>query len=168
MALTSTRLAFQIALSHVDRAITLDQQVIVAQHPSETTEHLILRVLAWCLLHEERLEFGRGLSDPDEPDLSVKDLTGEVTAWIECGSATDEKLQHVLHHTRAQLHFLLTDPRKRSTIENDRFHQWLIDTQLVRELAMNEARRQKWTVTIVGDQFYIEVDGKSVDGAITR
>ena len=168
MALPATRFEFRIALSHVDRAINREEKVIVARHPSETSQHLILRVLAWCLLWEERLEFGVGLSDPDAPDLSTRDLTGELTTWIECGAASERKLSHVLHHTRAELHFVFDDPKRREALEDPRLHHWQIDTELIRALAANEERRQKWTVTIVGDHFYIDADGKSFDGAITR
>ena len=168
MALSSTRFEFRVALSDVDRAITRDDKLIVACHPSETAEHLILRVLAWCLLWEERLELGPGLSNPDAPDLSTRDLTGELTTWVECGAATQKKLEHVLHHTRAQIHFIFEDPKRDVPLDAERLHRWQIDPALVRELARSGERRQKWAVTIVGDHFYIDADGESFDGAITR
>jgi uncharacterized protein YaeQ len=48
----------------------------VAQHPSESPEFLIARVLAYCLECAEGIAFSKGLSDPDEPAILVRDLTG--------------------------------------------------------------------------------------------
>ena len=105
MALSPTRMEYRIALSHLDRGRTLDEAVIVGRHPSETMEHLTLRVLAWCLFSEERLEFGPGLSTPEAPDLWTRDLTGRLTTWIECGAADPEKVRRVVQQNHGlQLH----------------------------------------------------------------
>ncbi|MEK6655338.1 MAG: YaeQ family protein [Thermodesulfobacteriota bacterium] len=58
----------------------------VACHPSETEEYLLTRLLAYCLEYTEGIAFSRGLGDPDEPAISVRDLTGALKAWIEVGS----------------------------------------------------------------------------------
>src|SRR5262245_28488477 len=89
---------YRIALANLDRGVTVEQAVVVARHPSETQAHLVLRVLGWCLLYEERLEFGPGLCEPDAPDLVARDLTGRITCWVECGGAAAEKLRKVVQH----------------------------------------------------------------------
>jgi uncharacterized protein YaeQ len=168
---------YRIALAHVDRGIEVDAAVIAARHPSETMEHLTLRVLAWCLLHEERLEFGVGLSDPDAPDLVTRDLTGRVTTWIECGAASGEKLRKVVqHHPGVAAHAVFDSQRRREELRAElagwrraaEITTWLVDAALVATLAQREERRHRWTVTVVGDHFYIEADGVTVDGAIER
>ena len=53
--------------------------------PSETAEFLITRVLAYCLEYTEGIEFSKGLSDPDEPTIAVRDLTGALQTWIDIG-----------------------------------------------------------------------------------
>jgi uncharacterized protein YaeQ len=177
MALAPVRMEFRIALSHVDRAIDLAESVIVGRHPSETAEHLVLRVLAWCLLKEERLEFGPGLSAPDAPDLWTHDLTGRLTTWIECGSAQGEALRRVLsQNAGVTAHVVLSDLRRREALlaEIAAWKRtlpvvvWMIDAALVGALAASEERRQRWSVTIVGDHFYIDADGRSVDGEVQR
>ena len=45
---------------------------------------------------------------------------------------------------------------------------WTIDEQLVARLAERQDLRQSWTVTLVGDHIYVEVDRRSYDGAVTR
>lgn len=180
MALQPTRFDFRIALSNVDRARDANESVLVSRHPSETHTHAILRVLAWCLFHEEGLGFGPGLSSPDTADLWTRDATGELTTWIECGTATVEKLRnHQKHHSRLALHVLVDDPRAaevlvRGLAETKLPKQssppgiWCVDAALVRDLAEREDRRQRWAVTVVGDHLYIDADGRSVDGAVVR
>lgn len=181
MALPSTRFEFRIALSHVDRGIDVQKAAIVARHPSETAEHLMLRVLSWCLLYEERLEFGPGLCDPDAADLWAHDLTGQITTWVECGAADPEKVRHVLlHHSDAAVHAVLSDPRRRDELlagvsgwkkpprGRGALGLWMVDRDLLATLAAREQRRQVWNVTLVGGHAYIEVDGTSVDGSISE
>ncbi|MCX7038131.1 MAG: YaeQ family protein [Spirochaetes bacterium] len=57
----------------------------MACHPSETGERLMIRLLAFALKAHERLEFGKGISDSEEPDLWRKDLAGAIELWIELG-----------------------------------------------------------------------------------
>ena len=178
MALSSTRLEYRISLSHVDRGVDLRENLIVAQHPSESAEHVTLRVLAWCLLHEERLEMAAGLADAEVADLWTRDLTGQLTTWVECGTADADKLRKVLlHHSGIAAHAVLCDPRRLDELaagitewkkppRDADLTVWTIDRALVTALAAREARRHTWTVTLVGGHAYIEADGVSVDGAI--
>jgi uncharacterized protein YaeQ len=175
MALTSTRREYRLQLNHVDAGIERSEALVVAQHPSETDEHMTLRVLAWCLLQQEGLAFGPGLSTPDAPDLEARDLTGQRTAWIECGAADGKELKRALH-SGVKVHAVFSDEKKRAELASELadykragdIETWLIDRTLVGELAARTDRRQKWTVTFVGDHFYVEADGKSYEGAVTR
>ena len=164
MALQATRYEYRITLSHVDRGREVSEPVIAARHPSETTEHLTLRVLAWCVLNEDRLAFGPGLSDPDAADLWAHDLTGRLTTWIECGAASADKVRKVvLHNAGIAAHVVLHDPQRAVELvaelrEGGRLSRrgppptvWTIDPVLVRALAARAERRQKWIVTVVGD-----------------
>ena len=49
MALKPTIFKFNIALTDVDQQQYLDLNLTVAQHPSETAERMMARVLAYCL-----------------------------------------------------------------------------------------------------------------------
>ena len=50
----------------------------------------MVRIAAFALNADDALEFGRGLSTEDEPDLWRKDLTGAIELWIDVG-LPDEK-----------------------------------------------------------------------------
>ena len=83
MALKPTIYKFDLALADMDRGCYESLSLTVAQHPSETVERMLVRVLAHCLHHHERLTFTRGLSDNEEPDLWQKSLDGRIERWIE-------------------------------------------------------------------------------------
>ncbi|HEY8209083.1 MAG TPA: YaeQ family protein [Myxococcaceae bacterium] len=181
MALPSTRREFKIALSHVPREITREDSVILAQHPSESEEHVVLRVLARCLLFEESLAFGPGLSTPDAADLWARDLTGRLTRWVECGTADAEDLVKVAQrHSGAQVHAVFGDDRRlRELVEQFRAFKeprkgesaltlWRLEPALVRALARSEARRQDWTVTVLDEHVYVEAEGDALDGPLSR
>ena len=76
MALTATIYSFEIQLNDADRGVYEALALRVARQPSETAEYLLTRVLAYCLEYVEGIAFSRGLAEPDEPPLAVRDLTG--------------------------------------------------------------------------------------------
>ncbi len=93
MALKPTIFKFDAALSDMDRDCYESLSLTVAQHPSETLERMMVRVLARCLYHHERLTFTRGLSENDEPDLWQKSLDGRIERWIEVGEPGLDRLK---------------------------------------------------------------------------
>jgi len=96
MALPSTIHRFQIQLSDTGRDVYRDVDLRVARHPSETVAYLLTRVLAYCLAYEDGIAFTSGLSEADEPAICVKDLTGQVTAWIEVGLPAPDRLHKAM------------------------------------------------------------------------
>jgi uncharacterized protein YaeQ len=92
MALRATVFKARLGVADLDRGHHADYPLTIARHPSETDERLMMRVLAFALYASERLAFGRGLSDVDEPDLIERDLTGAITRWIEIGLPDDRAI----------------------------------------------------------------------------
>ncbi|MEP5765270.1 MAG: YaeQ family protein [Halieaceae bacterium] len=93
MALKSTICKARINIADMDREVYGDFNLTIAQHPSETDERMMLRLLAFALNADEQLEFGRGISTDDEPDLWRKSLTGDIELWIELGTPDPERLR---------------------------------------------------------------------------
>jgi uncharacterized protein YaeQ len=91
MAIKSTIFKAELQIADMDRNYYHDHALTIAQHPSETDERMMVRVLAFALHADEALSFGKGLSADDEPDLWQKDLTGAIELWIDVG-LPDEKL----------------------------------------------------------------------------
>jgi len=174
MALQATRLVFRLTLSNVDRGVEREEPVNLARHPSETQEHVVLRMLAWCLLCREGLEFGPGLSTPDTPDLWARDLTGRTTTWIECRAVEPERLKKIVNGSgAAEIAFVLDEERRARELcaqldgwkrKLEHVSVWLVPPDFVAALAASEERQQKWRVTIVGDHVYMD----GLDAAVTR
>jgi uncharacterized protein YaeQ len=85
MALKSTICKALLSIADIDRGYYCDHALTLARHPSETDERMMVRLLAFALHADESLEFGRGLSTEDEPDLWRRDLTGTIAQWIDVG-----------------------------------------------------------------------------------
>jgi uncharacterized protein YaeQ len=97
MALKSTIYKAHVQLADMDRALYADHALTLALHPSETEERLMARLLAFalCVPADDRqgaLEFAKGLSDADEPDLWQRDLTGRLVQWVEVGQPDERRL----------------------------------------------------------------------------
>lgn len=100
MALKSTVYRADLDVADIDRDNYGSYSLTLARHPSETEERLMLRLLAFALFADPRLEFGRGLSTDDEPDLWLKDETGQVQLWIEVGLPDPRRLRRAAGRAR--------------------------------------------------------------------
>lgn len=96
MALKATIYKAELEVVDMDRDYYATHRLTLACHPSETGERLMVRLLAFALNAHERLEFGKGISDSDEPDLWLKDLAGDVQLWIELGHPDERLLARAL------------------------------------------------------------------------
>ena len=85
MALKATIYKAAVNVADLDRNQFLDANLTLAQHPSETQERMMLRLLAWIKYADERLQFTRGLSSDDEPELWLLNDHLGVDLWIELG-----------------------------------------------------------------------------------
>ena len=93
MAPKATVVKAELQVSDMDRHYYATHNLTLAQHPSETDERLMVRLLAFALHADDRLEFGRGLSDEDEPALWRRDYTGEIQQWIELGQPDESRIR---------------------------------------------------------------------------
>ncbi len=180
MTLAPTLYDFQVALSHVDRSIDQPQLVIkLARHPSETMQRAWLRVLAFCWLWEERLTFSKGLSEPEAPDIECRDYTGLVTRWVRVGKADPLKVQRavdqnphakvvVMFESAQRLEAFLVEAREAKATRVVKAELAAVDADLLRSLSQFDSRRIKLSLTFVGDHAYVECEGQSFDGPLTR
>lgn len=93
MALKSTIFKTRLGVADLDRHYYAEHQLTLARHPSETDERMMVRLLAFGLFADERLEFGRGLSTEDEPALWLRDYAGNIKLWIEVGLPDERVLR---------------------------------------------------------------------------
>lgn len=99
MALKSTVFKADLQISNMDRHYYASHALTLAQHPSETEERLMVRLLVFALHADAALEFGKGLSS-EEPDLWRKDLTGQIELWIEIGQPDEQAIRRACGRAR--------------------------------------------------------------------
>src|SRR5262245_29631739 len=112
MALQATVYNFDIDLADSDRAVYESLALRVARHPSESAEYLIARVLADLLEFTEGIAFSRGISDPDEPAIAVRNLTGAIETWIDVGTPDAARLHKASKGAARVVVYTHKDPRQ--------------------------------------------------------
>ena len=90
MAQKATIYKVELSVSDMDRHYYETHKLTVAKHPSETDERLMVRILAYAINAHEQLEFSRGLSTDDEPDLWQKNLRNEIELWVTLGLPSEK------------------------------------------------------------------------------
>lgn len=93
MALSATIYKADLSVSDMDRGYYAAHNLTIACHPSETTERMMLRLLAFAIYASEGLKFTRGISSEDEPDIWEHHDHGDVKLWIELGLPDERRLR---------------------------------------------------------------------------
>jgi uncharacterized protein YaeQ len=93
MALKSTVFKVSLSISDITRGYYEDHALTIARHPSETDVRMLVRIIAFALNAHEHLQFTKGLSSVDEPDLWQIDLTGEIQHWIDLGQPVEKRIR---------------------------------------------------------------------------
>lgn len=175
MALGATIHTFDIDLSDVDRGVYESLSLRVAQHPSESPDYLVARVLAYCLEHVEGIEFSRGLSDPDEPAVLVRDLTGQLQAWIEVGLPAPERLHRASKAAPRVVVYAHKDPVQWArAIAEARIHRagqleiHAFDRDWLTGVVARLERRMHWSLARSDSEIYLTVGEVTVQTALQR
>ncbi len=93
MAAGSTIYKAQLSITDMDRNYYETHDITIAQHPSETDERLMIRLVAFALNASERLVITKGIGADDEPDLWEKDYGGDIMVWIDLGQVDEKRLR---------------------------------------------------------------------------
>ena len=175
MALTATVYTFEVDLSDVERGVYESLVFKAAQHPSESDEYLIARALAYCLEYREGIAFSKGLAEPDEPAIAVRDLTGALQVWIEIGSPDAARLHkaskaapRVVVYTHKDASRLVQQLSGERIHRRDDLEIRAIDRELIAALVARMDRRMKFELSVVEQHLYVTIDGETLDGALER
>ena len=173
MALTSTMYAFEVALANVDRGVYESLEFRMAMHPSESAEYFVARLLAYCLEYREGIAFSRGISDPDEPPLSVRDLTGSLQRWIELGAPDAARLHKASKAAPTVVIYTHRDPASlRRQWEGEKIHRaeqialYALDRALVDALVLMLDRRIRLELSVTDGTIFVNVAGTTLSGVL--
>lgn len=175
MALTATIYNFAIDLADADRGVYESLALRVAQHPSESEEYLVARLLAYCLEYAEGISFSSGLSDPDEPTLAVRDLTGAIQVWIEIGSPDAARLHKASKAAKRAVVYTHKDPAQLlKQLEGARVHRadeveiYSFDRAFVAAFVGKLERRMAMAISVSDRHVLVALEGGVIEGGVTR
>lgn len=173
MALPSKVYKAFLQLSDVDRGIYETLQATVAQHPSETEERLVARLLAYAVFHEPELVFTKGISATDEPDLWVKRADDRVRLWVEVGLPEPDRIIKASRHSERVA--LLACGRSLASWDQQQLPKLeklanltviSIDQPLIARLAAQLERSIIWSVTITEGTLYLTIADETLESTI--
>ncbi len=175
MALSATVHSFEVTLNDADRGVHESLDFRLARHPSETAEYLVTRMLAYCLEYTEGLAFSKGgLSDPDAPALSIRDLTGALQSWIEIGTPETARLHkaakaspRVAIYSHKDVTALIERLAAEAVHRADRIEIYALDQAFLAALVARLERRMRFDLAVSDRQLYLSVGEETLSGAVT-
>jgi uncharacterized protein YaeQ len=173
MARSATIHRATLELSLVDRGVYASPTITVARHPSETLERMIVRLLAFGLAYEEGLEFGRGLSTRDEPDLWRRAADGALLHWIDVGQPEARRLQKASRRSERVTVLAFGSGAERWRASQG--GEWpsiaslgvaWIGPEAVAWLAAETDRQIRWSLTTSGGTLYVAAGTRSLETSL--
>jgi uncharacterized protein YaeQ len=175
VALTATIYTLEIDVADADRRVYESLALRVARHPSESAEFLVTRILAYALECREGITFSPGLSDPDEPAISVRDLTGAIDSWIEIGTPDAARLHKASKASRRVAVYTHRDPAQfLGRLAGERIHRaealeiYAIDRALIAALGNRLERRTAFSLARSEGDLYISIGAETLTGPVVR
>jgi uncharacterized protein YaeQ len=176
MALGATVYVFDIRLADADRNVYETLSLRVARHPSESEEYLLTRVIAYCLEYTEGLTFSSGgLSNPDEPALAVRDLTGVLQSWIEIGAPEAARLhkaskaaRRVAVYAHKDIDLLLAKLQGERIHRADALELYAVDRVLLAAMVGRLTRRMAFDLSVAERNLYVTTGDDTLSGIIER
>lgn len=164
MSLKPTIYKMTIDLCDLERSKYETLNLTVAQHPSESVERMMVRVLAYCIDAHEQLTFTKGISAPGEPDLWQHTLDGQICLWVEVGEPSFDRIKKSV---RASKNVKIYSLNKKSDVWWGQLEKKLMNLNLwvyrlkwndVQALAALVQRTMNFSITITGNSAYIAAE----------
>jgi len=175
VAQTATIYNFDVQLSHVDRNVYESLALRVARHPSESEEYLATRVLAYCLEYVEGISFSKGLAEPNEPALSVRDLTGTLQLWVEVGAPDAGRLHkaskavpRVVIYTHRDPAFLVRQLAGERIHRVEELELYGLGGELLAGLVARMERRTAFDLSVSDGHLYLTIGGSTFSSELER
>ena len=175
MALGATMYVFEVRLADADRGVYQTLTMRMARHPSETAEYLVTRLLAYCLEYTEGIALSKGLSDPDEPALSVRDLTGALQTWIEVGAPDAERLHKAAKAAPKVVVYVHRDVEQLlARLAGERIHRssalriQAVDRELLAALVERLERRMDFDLAVSERTLYLSLGEETLTGVVAE
>lgn len=164
MALKPTIYKSKIALTDLNRDYYDTLHLTIAQHPSETLERMMARMLVFCINAQDNLSFAKGLNVAEEPDIWAHTLDNQISLWIDVGEPAFDRIKKASRLTSTVKVYSFNsksdiwwkqEQEKFSTLTVSVFRlQW----ENVQSLALLVQRTMDLSITITDDSAYIATE----------
>jgi uncharacterized protein YaeQ len=168
VALTATLYNFDTELADIDRGVYETFALRLARQPSETSEFMLTRLLAYCLEYTEGIAFTEGVAAGDDPAVLVRDMTGRVTAWIEVGMPDAARLHRgsklagrAAVYTHRNIGKVLAGLNGKQVHRAANIPVYEFGTGFVEDVATVLQRREKLSVSITERHLYLDISGQT-------
>ncbi|MBU3020508.1 YaeQ family protein [Aestuariibacter sp. A3R04] len=167
MALKATIFKADLSITDMDRNYYNDHNLTIARHPSENDERMMLRIIAFIANAHERLQFTKGLSDDDVPDLWLKSYSDDIELWIELGQPSDQRIkkgcnqsQHMMVYAYADNSFDVWWKKEANKLQTRKnLSVFTLPEHLAASLAGAVQRSMQIQVTIQDGQMWLTIEG---------
>ena len=170
MAQKATIYKVELSVADMDRDYYETHNLTLAKHPSETDERLMVRILAFALNAHEQLEFTKGISTDDEPDIWQKSLSGELELWVALGLPSEKIVRQscgkanevIVYCYGGRTAEMWWEKIKNSTTRFDNLQVTNFSKKDTTELGKMASRLMKLQVNIQEGDVMVSVDGSIV------
>lgn len=167
MALKATIFKADLSISDMDRNYYNDHNLTIARHPSENDERMMLRIIAFIANANERLQFTKGLSDDDVPDLWQKSYSDEIELWIELGQPSEQRIKKGCNQSQQMMIYAYADnsfevwwKKESNKLQTRRnLSVFTLPAALETRLANVVQRSMQIQVTIQDGQMWLTIEG---------
>ena len=136
----------------------------------------VVLTVAFSMEYVEGIEFSAGgLSNPDDPAITMKDMTGALRAWIEVGTPDADRLHRASKAAPRVAVYVHRDPGQfLARLAGERIHRsealeiWGMDQALIQQLVARLERRMSLSVSITDRELYISTGVESFTGQVRR
>jgi uncharacterized protein YaeQ len=131
-------------------------------------------VLAYALEFTDGIAFSSGgVSEPDEPPIAVRDLTGAIRVWIDIGSPDAARLHKASKAAPRVVVYTHKDPaRLMENLAGERIHRvealevYAFDRTLIAALASRLDRRMAFALGVSGRELFISIGTETLTGVV--
>jgi len=164
VAIKPTIYKLKISLFDLNRNYYDMLNLTLAQHPSETVERMMVRVLAYCINAQENLTFAKGMNDIEEPDIWAKTLDDQLTLWIDVGEPAADRIKKASRLAQAVKIYSFNSKsdvwwdQAQAKIKQLNASVYRFDWQNIQALAALVQRTMDISVTITGDSAFVATE----------
>lgn len=177
MALKPTIYKFTIALADLNHHHYPNLNLTVGQHPSETVERMLVRLLVFCLhAHEdsdELMTFTKGLSDTEEPDIWHKGFDGQINTWIDVGEPNFERMKKVCRLAKQTYVYSFNSKsavwwkQSQAQLSTLPIKVFSFEWSQIQQLATQIKRTANWSITISDESLFVNTENEQIETSWT-